>query len=70
MPKITVETENCIGCGACQAACEEFFSLEGEKISLKDAKESEGKQELEVEDLKCARDAAEVCPTQCINVEE
>ncbi len=70
MAKIIVKTEDCIGCGACQVACDELFELNSDKITLKDAKDVDGNQEIEVEDIKCAEDAADVCPTQCIKVEK
>ncbi len=70
MPKIIVETDKCIGCGACQAACEKFFVLEGDIITLKEARKVENNQELEVEDLKCASDAVDICPVQCIRTEK
>jgi ferredoxin len=70
--KIKVERPKCISCGSCVAVCPLYFELEESglahlKNSKKDAAENE---ELEVNDLGCARDAAEVCPVQIIKIED
>lgn len=66
--KIVHERALCIGCGACVAACEKFWSLKEGKSNLKGAKKIGSKFELEVEKLDCNKDAAEVCPVNCIHI--
>lgn len=66
--KIVHERDACIGCGACVAACEKFWSLKDGKSSLKGAKKVGLKFELEVEDIGCNKEAAEVCPANCIHI--
>lgn len=69
--KIIHERKNCIGCGACAASCPEFWSLKSDgKASLAGAKKVGVNFELEVDELKCNRDAAEVCPVNCIHIIE
>lgn len=70
MSKITVKNDKCIGCGACQVACDELFELTKEYVTLKDAKETGNNQVLETDNIKCAEDAADVCPVQCIIIEK
>ncbi|MEM5829172.1 MAG: ferredoxin [Candidatus Aenigmatarchaeota archaeon] len=66
--KIVHEKNACVGCGACVAACEKFWSLKEGKSSLKGAKKVGLKFELEVDKLDCIKDAAEVCPVNCIHI--
>ena len=56
--KITV-TEECIGCGACTAACDNFEMKEG-KAHPKQA---------EVEEVGCNKEAADICPVDAIKIE-
>ena len=58
--KITIDTEKCIGCGACASVCENFEITEGKAHVKNDTVEEEG----------CNREAANSCPVQCIKVEE
>lgn len=60
--KIVVDKDKCIGCGACEAQCPDNFELgDDSKAKVKKA---------EVEELKCNKDAKEVCPVDAISVEE
>ena len=75
MPKMIQNIEGCIGCGSCAAVCPKFWDMDYEKgkAVLKDGKmNTQGNEsELEVsgeDDLKCNREAAEVCPTQVIKI--
>jgi len=66
--KVVHEKEKCIGCGACASMCEKFWSLGSEgKAILKG-----GKTELVIKDadLACNKQAAEVCPVNCIHIFE
>lgn len=58
MPKVTVDAEVCIGCGACVSACPECFELNEDGKSV-------------VINQECSCDLHEValdCPTQAITV--
>lgn len=60
--KITINKDECIGCGACIATCDNF-----------EMDESENKAkiiEASVKDIGCNQDAADVCPVQCIKVQK
>ena len=75
MAKVIHEKWKCISCGACAATCPEFWEMSSDgKAHLKNAeykKTDEGELgELEVEDVKCNKDAAAGCPVQCIHVKE
>jgi len=67
--KIVHEIEKCIGCGACVAVCDKFWSIGSDgKAHLKGAKPAGKNFELTVKDLACNKQAAETCPVQCIIV--
>ncbi len=71
--RIIIERAKCIGCGSCQAVCPKFFELvENGKSHLKGSKfnSKEEKEELEVEDIGCAQEAANICPVECIHIEQ
>jgi ferredoxin len=57
--KITIDEDECIGCGACAAVCDNF-GLNGDKAQVKQSK---------VEDIGCNQEAADACPKACIKVE-
>jgi ferredoxin len=59
--KITVDADECIGCGACTAVSENF-EMNDENIAVP-------KQEI-VEDLGDNQSAADSCPKECIKIEE
>ena len=55
---IKVNHDLCIGCGTCEALCPETFKLN-----------AEGKADpISQEESPCAKNAAESCPTQAIEV--
>ena len=76
MPKIIQNIEGCIGCGSCAAVCPKFWDMDYEKgkAILKGGKiNAQGNEsELEIseseEDLKCNKEAAEVCPVAVIKI--
>jgi len=68
--KIFLERPKCIGCGSCAAVCPLYFEMVQDNLShLKNSIKNGENEELEVSDLACAKDAAEVCPVQIIKVE-
>lgn len=68
--KIILERNKCIGCGSCAAVCDKFFELADDGLShLKDSKKDDsGNEELEIVDVGCAKEAAEICPVQIIKI--
>lgn len=76
MAKIIQNIERCIGCGSCSAVCPKFWDMDYEKgkAVLKNGKINEAGNESELkiadndEDIKCNREAAEVCPVAVIKI--
>ena len=69
--KIILGKSKCIGCGSCVALCPKFFEIDEEgKARLKGAQfdSKTEKETLEISKPECAKEAAEVCPVQCIKV--
>jgi ferredoxin len=62
MYRIIQDREACIGCGACVSVCPENWEMKD------DGKSSPIK--TEVEEIGCNQDAADICPVQCIKIEE
>ena len=61
--KVTIDTEECIGCQTCVELCPDVFSFDNdtEKAAVRDeATGGEG----------CVEDAADSCPVSCIIVEK
>jgi len=56
--KVKVDTEKCIGCGACVSLCPDVFELRDGKAVVKEAET----------DKECAKEGAESCPVQAIKV--
>ena len=73
MAKYRIEhhKEECIGCAACTAVCEDFWEMgEDSKAHIKGI-ESDGAIEiLETEDIGCNQDAIDICPVQCIKIKK
>ncbi len=59
--KITVDAEECIGCGACTAVCDNF-EMNDENIAVP--------KEASVDELGDNQAAIDSCPKDCIKVEE
>ena len=68
--KIILEKPQCIGCSTCSTICDKFFELNEEenKAHLKNSKLNGENEELEIEEVGCAKEAAESCPVLCIKV--
>mgnify|MGYP001607627910 CR=1 len=55
---IKVSYDLCIGCGTCEVLCPTVFKLN-----------TEGKADvISQDDIECAKNAAEGCPTQAIEI--
>jgi ferredoxin len=52
---VKVNSDKCIGCGACAAACPNGFEMKDGKAKVKNAK------------AKCAADAVDICPVAAIS---
>ncbi|HIE41476.1 MAG TPA: ferredoxin [Candidatus Aenigmarchaeota archaeon] len=61
MFKIIQDREKCIGCGSCVAVCNNWEMGEDGKAHPK---------KIEVEEIDCNKEAEEICPVQCIKIEE
>ena len=61
--KVIVNQEACIGCGACQAICEDVFELNDDGLS------SVKVDEVKEENVEAVNDAKESCPTGAIDTE-
>jgi ferredoxin len=59
--KVTLDTDECIGCGNCAEICPEVFGLNGDEAKAFVLKEDGG-------DLECAEEAAAACPVSCIKI--
>ncbi|MBR9683300.1 ferredoxin [Candidatus Woesearchaeota archaeon] len=64
MPKIVVDTDACIGCGACSALAPELFELDDDNKA-----HTKKTEDLNEEDLKKAQECVEICPVQVIKLE-
>lgn len=72
MAKIIQNHEGCIGCGSCAAVCPKFWEMnyeEGKAILKNGKKNGKGEYELEVKDIECNQEAADVCPVSVIRIE-
>lgn len=57
--KIEIDKEACISCGSCAVICPEIFEMgtEDNKAYVK---------KVEIDEIGCAQEAVDACPTQCI----
>ena len=62
MPKVKVDREKCIGCGACEAVCGKVFQLRNGKAVVK--KEDVGEEEVK----ECIGEAKDSCPVGAISL--
>lgn len=70
MPKIIQYRKKCIGCGACAAVCPKFFEMDKDGFAtLKNSSQAGEGFELEVNEVDCAKDAAEACPVKIIEIQ-
>ncbi len=69
--KIIHQIEKCIGCGSCVAICPQNWEIGDEgKAHLLNSKinKKTNNEELEVKEIGCNQEAAEICPVQCIKI--
>ncbi|MGI6252034.1 MAG: ferredoxin [Synergistaceae bacterium] len=59
--RVSIRTEECIGCGVCAQICPEVFSMDD------DAGVS---RVIQPEGSDCAQEAADSCPVACIDIED
>jgi len=62
--KVSVDSKNCISCGACITICPDVFELNDENKSIVK------KQPETAEEVECARQSEAACPVRVIYVEE
>ena len=71
--KIIYDRNKCIGAGSCEVVAPKFFKVdsEGLAILLNGQDKGEGIYELEIndDDLKISKQAAESCPVRAIEIE-
>lgn len=58
---VKVDTDKCIGCGACAATCPEVFEMEGDGKSHVKAEADTKKN------AKCVKEAINNCPVEAIS---
>lgn len=63
MIKIKINQKKCVGCGSCCVICPDIFEIKNGKSKLK-------KKNIEEKQIDCAKEAAESCPMQAIEIEE
>lgn len=64
MPKITIDQDACISCGACAAVAPDLFEMNDEN------KSQAKKEDLTAEETTQAKEGAQTCPVQAIKVED
>lgn len=58
---VTLDRDECIGCGSCAEICPEVFGFDSEAEKAQVLKEDGG-------ELECADEAAAACPASCIAI--
>jgi ferredoxin len=75
MVKVKHDKPICIGCSACVQVAPKFWEMKGAKSHLKGSKKVGQKEVLDLgkspdkKDVKLNKEAADVCPVDCISVE-
>ncbi|MFC1685587.1 ferredoxin [Nanoarchaeota archaeon] len=60
--KIVINRDECIGCGACEAACSKNYKLDSDNKSVVK------KKVIDESDLECNKEAVEICPVDVIKI--
>jgi ferredoxin len=61
--KVTIDEEECIGCGSCEEVCPEVFKLNDETDKAEVIKAEGGPEDL-------IEEAIGICPVECIYWED
>jgi len=69
--KIEIDQDGCIQCGACQAACEQVFVVDGEPAAIVEKFQAGSPAMGEVGDdlADCVNEAVNSCPVSVITAE-
>lgn len=73
MAKFRIEhyKEDCIGCAACTATCPDFWEMgDDSKSHIKGSDKQSNIEVLELDELGCNQDAADICPVECIKIKK
>lgn len=68
--KITIDQEKCIGCGSCQAACEESFAMDDNNKPYFKQSPTKVNDSFETDKPGCHKEAVDICPVQAIKIGE
>ncbi len=69
--KLVLEREECTACESCVESCPDSFEMADDGFArVKDSKRVGSNDELELDDLGCAKEAAEGCPVNIIHIFE
>lgn len=67
--KIVLERDECIACEACVDSCPEFFEMADDELAhLINSTRAGSNDELDTDDLRCSKEAAEACPVNIIHI--
>ncbi len=61
--KVTIDTDECIGCQTCTELCPEAFSFDNDTEKAEVRPDMTGNED-------CIEEAADACPVSCIHVEK
>ena len=69
--KVVLEREECIACESCVETCPDTFEMADDGLAhVKGSTRVGSNDELEMDDMGCSKEAAEVCPVNIIHVFE
>ena len=68
--KVIHDVKKCIGCGSYAAVCPQSWEIIDGKAHLLGSKKNPttSNEELEIQEIGCIQDAADICPVQCIKI--
>jgi ferredoxin len=67
--KMELVKEECTACESCTEECPDHFEMGDDELShIKGSTNSGGNDVLELDDIGCAKDAADNCPVNCIHI--
>ena len=69
--KVVLEREECTACESCVETCPDTFEMADDGLAqVKGSTRVGSNDELEMDDMGCSKEAAEVCPVSIIHVFE